>query len=206
VIKKAMAFAVTAMFSLNASAAYVQYQLRGDASGTILMDDTTRSVLFYSVGRFTMHDSMDIFHYGDIISATTSFTGMGPTNLLMWNEWVEDDLSIGRLLFGAGDPGKPGTFNWSLSYDVARARDSSWPTSFKGAHYVQTGFATEVPVSQFLVDEITGPNGFYAPVHKVLPYFDPVNVPEPTTLGLVAIGALGAAGAARRRKAAGSSR
>jgi hypothetical protein len=120
-IKKMMALAATALFSVNASASYIQYELNGGAPGTILMDEATKQVLFYSVGAFHMSDIGDMYHYGSLVSATTSFKGMGPTNLLMIDSWIEDDWKLGRLLFSEGDADKPGTFNYVLDAHVGGA-------------------------------------------------------------------------------------
>ena len=117
-IKRIIAMAAASLFSLNASAGYVQYLLVGDVDGDILMDDVTKQVLYYDVGNFHMKDKSDILHYAKLVSATTSFTGLGPTNLLMTNERAEFDWQLGRLLFSAVDPSIPDAFKFVLDAHV----------------------------------------------------------------------------------------
>jgi len=65
--------------------------------------------------------------------------------------------------------------------------------------YHASGYAFQVPVNDFLVSVATDPDSNLEPVNKIYPYFDPVNVPEPASLALFGIGALGAAAFAARR-------
>jgi len=144
-----------------------------------------------------MQRKSDSDHYGLLISATTSFQGMGPTNMLLVNEWFTADRAIVRLLFSEGDPDMPGTFNYVLNAHITPGR---YETQFEPFDYQRKGYAVQVPVEQLLVDWVTKPDSPLERINKIYPYFDPVNVPEPASLALFGAGALGVAAIGRRRK------
>ena len=198
-IKKFLAFAAGTVFSLHASAGLVQYSFDGN-QGTMLVDSTTKAVVYYSFHGFAMQDPMDHYHNSGLVSATTSFMGLGPTNMLLFDEWIEDNKQWGRLMFREDDAGKPGVFDYTLSVDIGPGRYASWPSWYNGRrHYTVSGSVTEVPVDLNLVAVLSDPQN-YLPVNKIYPYYDPSQVPEPATLGLFAAGAFGIAGVVRRRK------
>jgi len=199
-MKKAIALAAAALFSTHASAGIIQYQLKGDISGAMLLDDTTKQVLYYSLGWFQMHHKSSDDHYAALISATTSFKGMGPTNMLLVNEWFTADRAIVRLLFSEGDPDMPGTFNYVLDAHITPGR---YETPFEPFDYRRKGYAIQVPVDPLLLDWVTKPDSPLDRINKIYPYFDPVNVPEPASLALFGVGAFGAAAVARRRRKSG---
>lgn len=201
-IKKLLALAAASLLSVNAGAGVIQYQLDGEVNGYMIIDDTSRAVLMYGLydhdKSFTMQYKWEDDHRSAIISATTSFKGMGPTNLLMTDEWMGADLRLGRLLFSEGDAGSPDTFKYVLDVYHGPARDSDWP-AWMTNHSTGYGSAVKYRVGQSLAD-LVDPDPYLVPVNKVIPYYDPVNVPEPASLALLAVGALGIAGV-RRRKA-----
>lgn len=119
--------------------------------------------------------------------------------MLLWNDWEEDARQIGCIVFSEGNPSQPGTFNFVLESHVTPNQYSPYP--FKPWDYQYSGYAIQVPVNQFLTDVAIAPYSDLEPVNKILPYYDPVNVPEPASVALFGVGALGAAAAARRRKA-----
>lgn len=199
-IKKIIALAATTLFSLNSSAGYIQYNLTGPlvdytGRGTIIMDDTDKSIVFYQMAGFHLSERGSPVQFSTLISATTSFTGMGPTNMLVRNEDVENGIITGRIIFSA-DQNNAALFNYSAHLTFDPGRYEHWPVGYSIPPRDVFGTAFQVPVEQQLLDSLQ----YYSPINKIIPYFDATQVPEPASLALFAVGALGAIGAAARRR------
>lgn len=205
-LKKILALAAASLFSANASASYIEYRLEGGVTGYIIMDASTRAVERYALydhdNSFTMQEKGDADHRSQVISATTSFRGMGPTNLLLKDEWIGSEWKIGRLMFSEGDAGSPGTFNFVLDSEMASARFGPWPPT-RTARVNRSGTAIQSGAADDLADLLDPFDPVVEPINKIVPYFDPVNVPEPASLALLLAGALGIAGVRRHRGGAG---
>jgi hypothetical protein len=225
-IKKLLFLAAGAVFSLNASAGYVQYDLQMSSqpgsgnnglSGFLVQHDDDQSIAFFSLrlddpspqvsgsGRDAYPGSGfgQYFHpFNDegsvlITSECTYFINNGPTNFVIADSHGGDhttDLSVSFSRTTAGG------FEYTATYR-ANLYSNQPPVIFSGT---VTGLVTKGTVDPLLAMDLDMWGGYDRAVPRIIPaYIGPNNVPEPASLALFAVGALGAAGAARRRKTAG---
>ena len=204
-IKKILALAAGAVFSMNASASYTQYTLSGPVSGIVFQNDTDKSVAMYDlyVNAEYVHAHFAASGIYDSISGpiTNGFYGAGPTSFGAFDRVTEVYVSLIYLTFYGTD--KPDAFSYWASY--SQVRDGGYPTYpwVTPLHPLTTSFNGTVSASA--VPSIYADNldeyrksGMYP---DGIPIIVPTAaIPEPVSLGLFAIGALGLAGAARRRK------
>jgi hypothetical protein len=124
-------------------------------------------------------------------SESTRFLNGGPTSFAIRSDFGGDQRSSFNVSFVSGPAG---TFSYTGSYQasiffVGGFQDFSG--RFSGS--AQSGSVDPVE-AQFFADENAG-------VGAAVPYISPSNnVPEPASLALFGIGALGALGAVRRRR------
>jgi hypothetical protein len=206
-MKKILALAAGVLLSLNATAGYVQYELSGlpnpyflSNASTVVIRDEDKSVAYFSI--FTDRDYIipmdrgDGYHNNWLLETTTSFTGLGPTNMYMRDVMQEEYTKQVWLLFSNGSAA--GTYNFTMRILTKPGPQAPYPELSLHADVTYSGTAKEVPVFEWMAE--ADARGDFE-IARDIPYYDPTQVPEPGSLALLAIGALGAAGAARRRKA-----
>lgn len=207
-MKKIVALVAGALLSLNATAGYVQYELSGlpkaffpiFTTSTLVIRDEDKSIAFFSITTdrdyFRPADNGDYYHKNSLLETTTSFIGLGPTNIYMRDIMLEEYTKQVWLLFSEGST--TGTYDFTMRVVTKPGPGSPYPDLIPYTDISYSGTAKEVPVYPWMAD-IDASGQF--DIARDIPYYDPTQVPEPTSLALLAIGALGAAGVAYRRKA-----
>ncbi len=199
-IKSLIALATGAFFSLNASAGYVKYDLQGPLSGSIVQHDTDKSIAYFNldltidgVGRpFRMNLSPQQSEGTTRITyATTSFRDQGPTNFGIYSDFGADQYTnLGVTFSQAFD----GAFSYVANYTSSIFFNEGF-RDFAGQH---TGYAQIGVMNPQFAAELDENGGYYETLNGLIV---PAFVPEPGSMALLAIGAIGFLNIRRRRKA-----
>ena len=206
-MKKLVALAATALFSLNASASYVQYDFAATSglSGYFIQHEQDRSIAYYDF----FAESYPYSHFqpsgpwSNISWTVARYNNTGPSLFKVFNAITEAYYT--EIAFNFSATGTPGTYTFT-SYFTA-VEDAAWPDDpwaddLKPAVHYYNGVVKQSAVSPEFAEYIDWYRdfGMYPDgLNIIVPRLNAI--PEPTSIALLALGVAGLAGASRRRKA-----
>jgi hypothetical protein len=205
-IKKLIALAAGAVFSMSASAGYVQYDFNLNTNNTglegfFVQHDDDQSIAFFSFLLYGPGGQGQQFSpfFGEgtvqIVNESTYFRNNGPTNFSIRDNYGGDHVTDFSVNFARSNKG---AFEYTASYQMDLYSNMP-PVIYSGT---VSGIATKGTVDPLLERYLDSGSGYESGVPLIIPtYIGPAHLPEPASLGLFAIGTLGAAAVVRRRKA-----
>ena len=197
-IKRLCVLLGIALFSLDASAAYIRYDFGGPMSGYFVQLDDNGAIVDYriglpiagarspTVGGFTLSITPERSDgVTQVTNATTYFRNNGPTNFSIFSNFGGDQLT-----------------NFSVDFSRATQGNFAYTTQYASSIYFTGGYQSFAGTIAGLVSQGTITSAMATDLDlarsagELVPFIptliSPRQVPEPSSLALVAIGVFGA--------------